>query len=138
MIRLPRKASDEQILAAITAWVELLAQERYEDAFQMLRHIPDEHWSPELMKTVITNYGSTEPCADGAIFKITSPKDNPKGQVFHEVEWWGDDPNRPAEYVGMALFTLPLNGEWSDLTASLDIVEEGGKLVLELGDIHVL
>jgi hypothetical protein len=137
MIRLSPPASDEQVFDAVIAWVELLAQENYEAAFQMLRHRRDEHWSPELMKTVITNYGSIEPCSDGTIFKVTSPKDNPQGRDFHEIEWWEDDPNRPAEYVGIVLFTLPLNGEWSDLTASLHIVEENGDLVLELDDIHV-
>jgi hypothetical protein len=36
----------------------------------------------------------------------------------------------------MAAFTLPLNDEWSDVTAMFDIVEEDGALVLD--DIHVL
>jgi hypothetical protein len=138
MIRLPRNASDEQILDVIRAWVELLAQERYEEAFQMLLYHPAEHWSPELIKTIITNYGFIEPREDGATFKVTSLKDNPEGQPFHGVEWYGDDPNGPTEYLGMAAFILPLNGEWSDVTAMFDIVEEDGELGLELDDIHVL
>ncbi len=138
MIRLPRNATDEQILDVIRAWVELLAQERYEDAFQMLRYHPAEHWSPALIRAVVTNYGFIEPRKDGATFKVTSLKDNPEGEAFHGVEWYGDDPNKPAEYLGVAAFTLPLNGEWSDVTAMFDIVEEGGGLVLELDDIHVL
>ncbi|MDQ3755574.1 MAG: hypothetical protein M3371_12690 [Acidobacteriota bacterium] len=138
MIRLPRNATDEQILDVVCTWVELLAQEKYEEAFQMLRYHSAEHWSPELIKTVISNYGFIEPLEHGAIFKVTSLKDDPEGQAFHEVEWYGDDPNRPAEYLGMAAFTLPLNGEWCDVTAMFDIVEEDGALVLELDDIHVL
>ena len=138
MIRLPRNATDEQILDVVRQWVELLAQEKYEEAFRMLRYRPTELWSPELIKTVIANYGFIEPREDGATFKVTSLKDDPEGQVFHGVEWYGDDPNRPAEYLGMAMFTLPLNGEWSDVTAMFDIVEEDGALVLELDDIHVL
>ncbi len=138
MIRLRRDAADEQILDAIRAWVELLAQERYEEAFKMLRYHPAESWSPELIRTVITNYGFIEPREDGATFKVTSPKDNPEGKDFGGVQWYGDDPNRPAEYLGMAAFALPLNGEWSDVTVMFDIVEEDGGLVLELDDIHVL
>jgi len=138
MIQLPRNSTDEQILDVVRGWVELLAQERYEEAFQMLRYQPTELWSPELIRNVITNYGFIEPRKDGARFKVTSLKDNLEGKAFHEVEWYGDDPNRPAEYLGMAAFTLPLNGEWSDVTAMFDIVEEDGELVLELDDIHVL
>ena len=138
MIQLPRNSTDEQILDVVRAWVELLAQERHEEAFQMLRYQSSELWSPELIKNVITNYGFIEPCADGAMFKVTSLKDNPGGKPFYEVYWYGADPNRPAEYLGMAAFNLPLNGEWSDVTAMFDIVEEDGQLVLELDDIHVL
>lgn len=138
MIRLPRNATDEQILDAVRAWVELLAQERYKEAFEMLRYHPADPWLPELIRAVVTNYGFIEPREDGAKFKVTSLKDNPAGNDFRDVQWYGDDPNRPAEYLGMATFTLPLNGEWSDVTAMFGIVEEDGGLVLELDDIHVL
>ena len=89
-------------------------------------------------RTVITNYGFIEPHEDSATFKVTSLKANPAGKPFHGVEWYGDDTNKPAEYLGMAAFTLPLNGQWSDVTAMFDIVEDDGGLVLELDDIHVL
>ena len=102
MIQLPRNSTDEQILDVVRAWVELLAQERDEEAFQMLRYQPTELWSSEVIRNVITNYGFIEPCKDGATFKVTSLKNNPGGQAFHQVDWYGDDPNRPAEYLGMA------------------------------------
>ena len=111
MIYLPRNATDKQILDVVRQWVELLAQENYEEAFRMLRYHPAANWSPELIKTVITNYGFIEHREDGAIFKVTSMEDNPEGQAFHGVEWYGDDPNKPAEYLGMAAFTLALNME---------------------------
>ena len=138
MIRLPRNATDEHILDVARRWVELLAQEKYEEAFQMLRYHSAEFWSPELIRTVITNYGFIEPREDGATFKVTSLENNPESQALHRVEWYGADPNRPADYLGMVAFTLPLNGEWSDVTAMFDIVEENGEIVLELDDIHVL
>ena len=40
--------------------------------------------------------------------------------------------------VGSIRFDLPLDGEWSDLTATFDIVEEEGGLVLRLDDVHVM
>jgi hypothetical protein len=138
MIRLPRNATDEQILDLVRAWSELLAQERYEEAFQMLRYHPLKHWSPKLIRTVVTNYGSIEPREQGAKFRATPLNENSEGRVFHGVEWYGDDPNMPTEYLGMAGFSLPLNGEWGDVTVMFDIVEEDGGLVLQLDEIHVL
>ena len=115
-----------------------MAQEKYDEAFQMLRFHPMEHWSPELIETVIRNYGFIEPREDGLTFKVTSIKDASEGKAFYDVKWYGEDPNRPAEYLGMVAFTLPLNGEWSDDTAVFDIVEVDGEITLELDDIHVL
>jgi len=40
--------------------------------------------------------------------------------------------------VGQVWFDLPLNGVWSDLTATFDIKLDGEALYLELDDIHVL
>ena len=108
MVRLPRHVTDEQILDVIRSWVELLAQDRYDDALQMLRHSSTNEWSPELIKTVISNYGFIEPRQDANLFHVTSLKDNPSGESFEEVEWYGDDPNRPQEYLGMVGFNLPL------------------------------
>jgi hypothetical protein len=138
MIRLPRQATDEQIFDAIREWIEVLAQERYEDAFHILQHSPSNHWSPPLIQTVIENYGSIEPLKDGAKFRVTSIRSNPVGNPMCEIEWYGDDPNKPQAYVGDIAFDLPLNEKWSDLTALFHIVEVDGELMLELGDIHVL
>ncbi len=35
-------------------------------------------------------------------------------------------------------FDLPVNGEWSDLTATFQILRHGDALVLQLEDIHVM
>jgi hypothetical protein len=138
MIKLPQHATDQQILDVIRDWVELLAQNHYEDAFQMLKHDASKDWSPELIRTVISNYGFIEPRKDEKVFRVTSIKEKPTGKPYQEVDWYGDDPDRPRQYLGMVLFNLPLNGEWSDVTAVFDIVEEDDHLALELDDIHVL
>jgi hypothetical protein len=39
--------------------------------------------------------------------------------------------------VGEVWFDLPLDGSWSDLTATFDLQERGGALVLVLQEIHV-
>jgi hypothetical protein len=40
--------------------------------------------------------------------------------------------------VGHAHYDLPLNGTWSDVTASFDIIETEEGLALALDDVHVL
>jgi hypothetical protein len=137
MIRFPKQTTDEQIFDLIREWVEVLAQERYDDAFQMVRHSQDNHWSPQLIQTVIENYGSIEPRKDGAKFRVTSISSNPVGNPIYEIEWYVDDPNKPQEYVGEVAFDLPLNEKWSDLTVVFHIVEVDSELTLELDDIHV-
>jgi hypothetical protein len=134
MIRLPKQASDEQIFDLLREWVEVLAQGRYDEAFQMLRHPQNNRWSPQLIQTVIENYGSVEPRQNGAKFRVTSIS----GKPTYDIEWYDDDPNRPQEYIGCCCIDLPLNGERSDLTAIFNIVEFGAERVLELDDIHVL
>lgn len=93
-----------------------------------------------LLRTVISNYGSPEARRDGKVFRVTSIlHEQPSGdRYFYGVERYGDDPNRPKEYVGIVLYSLPLNGEWSDLTATFDLVLVDGELVLSLDCIHVL
>jgi len=138
MVKLEREATESQIFEVIRDWVELLSQDKYEEAFEMFRYHSTEYWSAELIRTVIKNYGFIEPREDGVTFKVTSLKENLTGQPFNEVQWWDDDPNRPAEYIGEIAFTLPLNNEWSDVTALFRIVEVDNVIVLELDDIHVL
>jgi hypothetical protein len=138
MIRFPKQTSDEQIFDLIREWVEVLAQERYDEAFQKVRPSQVNHWSPQLIQTVIENYGSVEPRKDGATFRVTSISGNPVGNPAYDIEWYEDDPNRPQEYIGYCGMALPLNGEWSDLSALFDIVDLGTEWALELDDIHVL
>ena len=40
--------------------------------------------------------------------------------------------------VGSVEFDLPIDGEWSDLTAIFTLSEVEGSLVLSLEDLHVL
>lgn len=82
------------------------------------------------MKTVISNYGSPEPREDGKTFRVT-PLVMAVGESRYEIDWY--DTNR-----GEVFFDLPLNGEWSDLSAILDFKVSDDVLVFQLNDIHVL
>jgi hypothetical protein len=135
---LPADASDDEILALAWDWSEALAEDRYTDAFELVA--AREHWTPELMKTVISNYGSTEPMWDHSVWHVTplaTALPSHDGLVGdQDVQRY--DRETPDGRIGFVWFDLPLNGAWSDLTATFDIHRQGDRLFLELDDIHVM
>ena len=128
MTLLPVNASDDQILSAVRAWAALLAAEDYDAAFALVECRP--HWTPELLHTVIRNYGSIDPMRDGSTYRVTPLVTAEGGPTpRHRVDRLGDRVS--------VWFDLPLNGEWSDLTATFDLEPRDEKLSLFLDDIHV-
>jgi hypothetical protein len=140
MKRLSRNASDEDILDGVREWVALLAEERYAEAHAFIAYGADlaQHWTPTLLMTVIRNCGSVEARSDGRTFRVTPLADATGGPTpCHDVHRFDAD-DRDEHYLGIVWFDLPLNGEWSDLTATFDLAIDGGEIVLELDDIHVM
>jgi hypothetical protein len=127
-------ASDDELLATVDEWVELLVQERYDDALANMR--AREHWTSDLLRQVISGYGFSEPHPSGSRFRVTSPKEASGRQHYRRVDRWTEANAIGA--IGVILYDLPLNGKWSDVTALFDILASSGPLVLELDDIHVL
>ncbi len=140
MIRIPQLASKHDVLVAVRQWVHSLAVDDYEAAFAQTYHGPTEHWTPELMHTIIANYGSPTPYEDGQLFHVT-PLEGVRAngeKPTQDVQWLDSVSDRQSPIVGRVWFDLPLNGEWSDLTAIFNIRTNDNDLVLELDDIHVL
>lgn len=139
MKTLPASATDEQILQIARDWAEALAHDDYQAAFEMTAHDPYYKWTPDLMRTVIQNYGSIDPLADGAICRVT-PLDTAKGGPIprHVVERRpGSADTQGTHQIGSIMFDLPLDGEWSDLTATFGIQSSDDTLHLVLNEIHV-
>lgn len=134
MKTLPLDASDADVLEVVREWVGLLAEERYRDACDFLfQEGDDPHaWTPELIETLITNYGSLYSYDENMAFKIT-PLNDTQGEPGYDIERFEE--GRPEGYV---LFDLPLNGHWSDLTAIFDLSVINSELVLELSSIEVM
>lgn len=136
---LPASATDEQILQIAREWADALARDDYEAAYNMTGHDPYYQWTPDLIRTVVSNYGGVEPLGDGSTCRVT-PLDSAQG---------GPTPRHvvarrtvPADAsgardLGAVWFDLPLDGEWSDLTATFEIVSEEDELHLVLNEIHV-
>src|SRR5262249_51684949 len=122
------EATDDDILGLVRKWCALLAAGDYVAALALIPG--DAHWTPELLKRVITNYGSPVPRSDGKHFRVTA-LDTAKGErpPDQDVEWFGDR--------GEVWFDLPLNGQWSDLTATFRIERRSDGIALTLDDVHV-
>jgi len=143
---LPERTADD-VRAVIEAWVGLLVEKKYERAIAMLATLrplldppaTETGWTPELLARVIQNYGLLEPREDDKTFSVTPIATTMGNGPRFEVTWfdkpvgvgWGAS-------VGHAHHDLPLNGEWSDVTATFDILDTAEGLVLALDDIHVM
>lgn len=138
--KLDSDSSDDTILALVRRWVDLLAEDRYEAAFRLTAHSGHAGWSPQLMRAVIAGYGHADR-TDGhpphRVTPIASAHGGPRAR--HDVNRWHDAPrsSQGDRGVGDVWFDLPLDGEWSDLTATFDILVRGRELFLVLEDIHV-
>jgi hypothetical protein len=107
-------------------------------------HVPDRYeesqrWTVESLRTYIANYGSWDPWPDGRVWQITPiaiarvPEDPANSYGRADLVRFEGDPRSGS--VGL---DLPLNGEWSDLTAQFEFEPVGNGTGLSLHDLHVL
>lgn len=134
-MHLPAAHSDTQILDIIDAWIADLARGDYACAHARTAHDAYYGWTPALLRVVIEGYGSPEPYADGTVYRVTPAAEASGTRQERCVE-------RPANQDGGAALaearhSLPLNGVWSDLTATFRVESTalGARLVLQ--EIHV-
>jgi hypothetical protein len=158
MERLKLAADDEQILAVVDRWADLLAAGDYDGAFGMTYHPPDDEWTPQMMKTWINGYGFDEPLSDGRVMEVTPRETAVPIDVEPEREIMRPNPdaeppkvtedghaygsyesllNAQDGLLGEVWYTLPLNGEWSDLVARFQLANLKGYLILVLTGLDV-
>lgn len=138
MRTLPLTASDEELLDAVREWVTLVVRGDFNAASEFVYEAKpgrEGEWTPKLIEQVIRNYGSIDPFPDGRTFEVT-PLATATGDLTpcHEVQ--RDDEHEASS--GYIWFDLPLNGEWSDLTATFEFRPLDDSLVLVLDQIHVM
>ena len=131
-----------KIERAIHCWLDLLANEDYTEAFNFILHDADYEWTPTLIEDYIKGYEL--PYEEGeAIYKVTNWKiafaDNKKHNkdlaLYDHVK---NHKISDFKIIGDVHYDLPLNGEWSDLTAVFNILQADKYIILELTSIHVL
>ena len=131
-------ASDEEILALVRDWVGLLAAKDYDAAFALTEHDPYYGWTPPRIRRVVEGYGSLEPTPTAhQVTPIAEASGGPAPR--HQVSRWEEPQARTtnSEAIGEVWFDLPLDGSWSDLTATFEVRRRDERLLLVLNEIHV-
>ena len=134
-MHLPAAPSDTQILDIIDAWIADLARGDYACAHARTAHDAYYGWTPALLRAVIEGYGSPEAYADGSVYRVT-PAAQASGAA-HERCVERPDCQDGGAALAEARHALPLNGAWSDLTATFRVegTALGARLVLQ--EMHV-
>lgn len=148
-----------------TTWLESLAKGDFKAATAMLYHTRTYSWKPEKLQALIGSYGATDRPDPGNTMKIT-PLSQMRGRKMpsaagrdKEVEVIVEDHeycfHHPSLPIDAQIFTvgsgsvatctgtldipwLPLDGEWSDLSAVFFIHEIDGTIKYELERIEVM
>lgn len=138
-VLLPFDASDEAILSVVGGWCDKLVAYDYEGAVSML--LPSA-WTPELLKAAIETIDGWE--ESGRRHHVTPLKaavfragDEPQNNALPRHDVHRDTLTDGSPYIWI-WFDLPLDGFWSDLTATfeLDATDEG--LGFTLDQVHVM
>jgi hypothetical protein len=131
---LPPTASDDDLLDAVRRWVDVVASGDFQGAIDFL--FPAEYggqpWTASGLETYIANYGFWEPLGDGSTVRMT-PIATAGGDKLPVQEV-----SRYVDRLPEIDFDVPLDGQWSDLTAQFIVVEVDGKWALSLYDLHVM
>ncbi|EJN04238.1 hypothetical protein [Phyllobacterium sp. YR531] len=135
LIRLPLEASDQQILNAVRTWCAALAAEDYEGARSMVRA---PGWTAEKLRKTIEGYDGYN--QSGEYPHRLSPLDTAEYRPGDEPvnnPWPRHEVDRDEGLISV-WFDLPLDGYWSDLTATFSVETEGHATVLYLDMVHVM
>ena len=136
MIDISPDASEKSILDFVKRWMKLLADNRFDEACALLEH-PNSFgivWTPNLIKETVHNTFSL----DTLFYEF-----HPEGAFFSDP--YELEEQRDIELIelndgsGYAFdYDIPLNGEWSDLTAQFEILKRPNGYVVFLNNLHVL
>ncbi len=131
-MRVALDIADEELLRRVEEWIDDLARGDFAAAFARTKHDPYYGWTPELIERVIAGYGLPEPHPSGARYAVTSRASARGHPHTREVE---RETSLPV--VARVHHDLPLNGEWSDLTASFRVERGASGMDMFLEEIHV-
>jgi hypothetical protein len=158
MLLLSRRPPADEVFAFCEQWLTHLSGGRYREAHGMLLPHSQRRWTPELIEQVISNYGTLPPDGRRGTFRVTAfdtaggapdvkrlrvdPGDDTCSGEVHPrypfaVYQFLHGPSRRGS-VGRVHLDYPLNGRWSDLSTTFDMIPCGDGLGLGLIGIEVM
>src|SRR5262245_3231087 len=140
MLTLPSTAKDEQLLRIVDVWLERLADGDFAGALAITAHDPYYGWTPDRLQRTIAGYGDPHEPASHVVTRPTSTQDS---QATHarRIVTRSAVPRHVGSgqfAIGIVQHDLPLDGNWSDLTAIFELRQHDDQVLLVLNDIHVL
>jgi hypothetical protein len=122
-----------EILDFVKKWFKLLADDKLEEGCAML--LPNSYgivWTPDLIKQTMNEIYSPDTWfyhyhPEGPIF--SDPYDLGKQRFEEAIE-------TPDGYAFD--YDVPLNGEWSDLTAQFQFIKQPNGYAVVLEDLHIM
>jgi hypothetical protein len=131
---LPVDAGDEMILATVRRWIGLLADDDFEAAMDLLHPGGDSGFVPfpaSELRERIAQYEPGPPLRQGP--SRVTPAETAGGPFEATQEVYRLDDGT----LSSVDFSVPVNGEWSELTAFFDVLPVPGGLALTLRDMYV-
>jgi hypothetical protein len=136
MIDISSERPEQSILGFVKYWIKLLADGRFEHACGLIDE-PNSYgivWTPSLINEVVNSTFSPDTVFYGF---------HPEGPIFTDPFLLAEQ--RQVKVVefddesGYAFdYALPLNGEWSDLTAQFEFQRRPNGYAVVLHNLHVL
>ena len=152
MVTLPLDATDRAILTTLNVWLNHLAHDDYQQAFDFAYHPECDDSTPEALREQVAFYGDQfnevlrVPHATDVKPEHCVMRPNPQAQPAKRLSGGrlvgsyeslvaahgGADPS----FLGEASLQLPFGGEWSDVFATFAMINRDGRLVFELTSIY--
>lgn len=136
MIDISPQAPSQSIVAFVKGWMKLLAEGRFEEACAMIDqpHGYGITWTPGLIRQTVNATCSPE---------TTFYQFHPEGPIFtNPFELEEQREIKVVKYDDGSGYTfnydVPLNGQWSDLTARFEFLKRANGYAVVLQDLHVL
>jgi hypothetical protein len=125
MVRVPLSADDDQLLQIVRSWLDVLAAEDYERAFESLGYAMAWGAGAQSIRRDIEKYRSPEFYPGISEFRVSDWRNavggNPEPKVLiRRYKYMESLP-----IVATVELDLPLNGRWSDLEADFIITVRG-------------
>ena len=136
MIQIPTEFPDRTLVVFVRRWLKLLAAGRWQEACEMIDE-PNSYgitWTRERIQQI-----AEDTFCPGSRFRSRHPE-GIRWTDPDELGEGGDPEIFPSEDESTYLFehNVPLNGEWSDLTALFEFHRRPQGYAVVLHDLHVL